>query len=356
MPCVTASPAAQPAAAPALSASAVPLADAPAVAAARVRALLPPPPRPGPSRRVQRWGLIGLLLAAGLATVMIDGRAGFPGGAFAWLVPFTWLGVIVVLSATHAHPPRRADWLRGFGCMTVLASVFALFLLALLSAVVSPYLSGRSDSRSGALWVVGTLLTLVVGGLLARATHASGHAPPDRQPRLKGAADLIEALADDVAPGKPAAGFIDVGGHEQPSKLVRSGKSATGWEVSLYRDEWLRLRLPLRDGNRLRVSLVDRVKQRAGRWKRGRSGKSKWKTGRADWLSTLELQLVVNPAVYRVKPAEGGDAVQLTQRPGGGPMLSLAKPVAARAFDPEDVLRSVAALYGRLERLGSRSV
>lgn len=342
----------QPAAAAQASLTAVTLAYPPAVAAARVRRLVPPPAKPGPSRRVQRWGLIAVLLAAGATACQIDARAGFPVGAFAWLVPFTWLGVVAALSATHKNPPRRADWLRGFGCGTVLAAVGAAVALWILWAVVTPYVKGAPPSREGSTFVIGTLLVLAVGGLLAKATHAGTEQRADRLARLNGAADLLEALADDAAPGKPVSGFVDVGGHEQPAKLVRSGTSATGWKVSLYRDEWLRLRFALRDGNRLRLSLVDRVKARAGRWKKGRSGKQKWKDGRSDWLSTLELQLVVNPAVYRVKPAGDGDAVQVGQRAGGGAVLTLAQSVASASFDPGAVLRAVAALYRRLERLG----
>ncbi len=293
-----------------------------------------------------RFGVVALLLLGGALCLALERSAGYPGGAFAWLVPFTWLGALVVLDVTHPRALRRADWLRSFGCLTVLVGVTLLFLLALLTAIALRYTRGQS--RSWAAWIVGTLLVVALSALLGRARRASPAAPQsDQRARLQAAAELIEALADDAAQ-KPASGYVDLTGHEQPSKLLRSGTSPSGWKISLYRDEWLRLRLVLRDGNRLRVALVDRVKVRAGRFKRGRSGKSKWKSGRSDWLSTLELQLVVNPAVYAL------EADATTARPG---VLTHAQPCAARAFDPTEALRAVAALYGRLERLpaGSRS-
>lgn len=341
---------------PQTSATAIALAHAPLATAAFLRALVPPSPPPAGQRRLWRWGSIAVLVAASWLCVALDRWAGFPGAAFAWLVPFTWLGVITVFSVLHPLPPRRADWLRGFGCLTVLATLLGVFVLWLLGAIVRTYVVGASGSHSWGLWMFGTLVVLIVGALVARATHAAPHTPKaDQATRLRAAAELVEALADDAVAGKPTSGFIDVGGHEQPSKLVRSGTSASGWKVSLYRDEWLRLRLILRDGNRLRISLVDRVKARAGRWKKGRSGKSKWKEGRSQWLSTLELQLVVNPTAYRVKAASSkAEAAQASARPGAGQVLTLAQPSPSKSFDPADVLRAVAALYGRLERLEPR--
>ncbi len=338
---------------PTVSATAIALAHTPLAAAALLRALVPPPAPPQGQRRLLRFGLIALLLGAGWLCVALDRRAGFPGGAFTWLVPFAWLGVVTVFGVLHPRPERRADWLRGFGCLTVLAAAFGLFVLWVLGALVRPYIRSTTDARSWGLWLFGTLVALALGALVARVTHAAPHTPKaDQATRLKAAADLVEALADDAVSGKPASGFVDVGGHEQPSKLVRSGTSATGWKISLYRDEWLRLRLILRDGNRLRISLVDRVKARAGRWKKGRSGKSKWKQGRSDWLSTLELQLVVNPEAYRVKAASSSaDAARAGARPGGGQVLTLAQPCPSKSFDPADTLRALATLYGRLERI-----
>lgn len=350
MPRTTTAPATAPAK---TSPTAIALAHTPLATAAFLRALVPPEGPPQGRRRLLRWGSIALLVAASWVCVALERGAGFPGGAFTWLVPFAWLGVVSVFGVLHPRPARRADWLRGFGCMTVLATACGLFVLWVLGALVRPYVRGTTDSRSWGLWLFGTLVVLALGALVARVTHAAPHTPKaDQATRLKAAADLVEALADDAVSGKPASGFIDVGGYEQSSKLVRSGTSATGWKISLYRDEWLRLRLILRDGNRLRISLVDRVKARAGRWKKGRSGKSKWKEGRSQWLSTLELQLVVSPALYRVKAGSSGtDAARAGARPGGDQVLTLAQPCPSKSFDPTDVLRAVATLYGRLERL-----
>lgn len=328
------------------------------VIAAMLRAMIPPPPPPQRNRRVSRWLPIVFVLAAGAVALAIDADLGFPRGAFAWLVPFSWLGVVVVMNATHPRPRRLAGWLkqRALGCVIAIAAGAAVVaFLVLYGAIVKPYADGDPDGRSWGLWVFGSLVTLVIGWIYGRLTHAQADARGDQAARLRAAVDVAEALADDAVPGKPASGWIDVSGHEQASKLVREGTTATGWKVSLYRDEWLRLRLALRDGNRVRVSAVDRVKVRAGKWKRTSRGKQKWKSGRSDWISTLELQLVVNPEAYRVKaeaPPAGGPSPAVRQAAAGAPAaLTLVHPITPTSFDAAQALGAVAGLYGRLERL-----
>jgi hypothetical protein len=350
-------PSATPAAPAGPGEHAVTFAHPPAVIAALLRAMVPPPAPPAGRRRLVRWTLVTLVLAAGGAALALDDRLDFPRGAFAWLVPFAWLGVIAVLNATHPRPPALAGWLRSVGCLIGLG--LALVVAAFLAYVVlvQPFTGGGREGRSWGLFIFGSLVTIVLGLIIARVLHAGGDLKSDVVARLRAAADVAEALSDDAASGKPASGWIDVSGHEQPAKRLREGTAASGVKVTLYRDEWLRLRLALRDGNRLRLSAVDRVKVRAGRWKRGTSGKQKWKSGRSDWLSTVELQLVVNPAAYRVKDGAPAGAprpsVKAGTAPGAGPALSLVHSTSPKAFDPAEVLRVVAGLYARLERVAA---
>lgn len=341
-------PSPQPARPAGPDASALTFAHPPDVIAALLRAMVPPPPPPAPRRKLTRFLLVAAVLGAGAGALALDNALDFPRAAFSWLVPFTWLGVIAALDATHPRPPAPPGWPRGAGCLMALAAAGVIAVCLLL---VPPFARGE---HSWGLWVFGSLVTIGLGFAVARLRRSGNARKSDEVARLRAAADLIEALADDAVAGKPASGWIDSSGPEQPGKRLREGKAASGVKVSLYRDEWLRLRLALRDGNRLRLSAVDRVKVRAGRFKRGRSGKQKWKAGRSDWLSTVELQLVVNPAAYQVKSAAPAGAPRAALKagaaPGAPPTLTLVHSTSPKAFDPARVLGVVAGLYARLER------
>ena len=72
--------------------------------------------------------------------------------------------------------------------------------------------------------------------------------------------------------------------------------------INYYRDEWLKMKMMLYDGNVMRVSALERVKARMGRWKRGSSGKRKWKSGTAASRNELRLALTVNHDAYEILP------------------------------------------------------
>lgn len=335
-------------------AQAVTLAHPAPVVAALLRGLVPPEPPPVGRRRRVRWLCVALLLGAGAAALALDEALDFPRGAFGWLVPYSWLGVIAVFDALHPRPRARPPWLKGLGCMLVFfGAVLAVLGTFAYALFLQPLGGGSREGRSWGLWIAGSVMAIVVGLAFARLRHSGDASQSDAAARLRAAADVIEALCDDAVATKPVSGWVDVSGHAQPAKLVRSGTAASGVEVALYRDEWLRLRLALRDGNRLRLAAVDRVKVRAGRWKRGRGGKQKWKSGRSDWLSTVELQLVVNPAAYRVKdePPAGAARATLKTGTGGAPTLTLVHSAHPATFEAAEMLRAVAGLYAQLERV-----
>jgi hypothetical protein len=344
--------AAGPAAGPAPGGEAFALAFAhpPHVIAATLRRALAPPADPSRPRRLVRWLLVPALLGLGVFSLQLDRWLDFPHGAFGWLVPFAWLGVFLVMHATRPRAPTYPRWARNrpklAGCL-----VLGLLFFPVVGCWRS-FSSATRDSRSLGSWVFVTLVVLFAAWLHDRLWRG-GQAQTELA-RLQAAADVVEALADDAAPGKPASGWLDLSGAQQERKKVRSGTTATGAAVSVYADEWLRLRLALRDGNRLRVSAADRVKARDGRWKRSSySNKNKWKPGRTDTLSSVEIQLGVNPAAYRVKPEGEPAAARVTQGKDGAPALALALSASAAGFDPAEVVRGVAALYGRLERIAA---
>lgn len=114
---------------------------------------------------------------------------------------------------------------------------------------------------------------------------------------------LFETLKDDVSPKRTLLGWLDLTGAEQKEKKVRSKQSPSGRPVSYYRDEWLRLKGRLYDGNVLRLSLVEARKVREGYSKRGQiSGKMKWKPGSSQSRYQLQLSISASPDVYQVRP------------------------------------------------------
>jgi len=93
---------------------------------------------------------------------------------------------------------------------------------------------------------------------LAR-NHPSGQA---FGPKFDAACTIFETIKDDIAPGRTLMGWLDLTGAQQPGKVVREGISASGAPVKAYRDEWLRIKMPLYDGNVMRVSGLERVRAR----------------------------------------------------------------------------------------------
>jgi len=209
-----------------------------------------------------------------------------------------------------------------------------------------------ADARAYSLptWVAASAAALLAAFLVS----ASGAAPKTPAlesvlPKLQMAKDVLEALRDDVAPGKRVSGWLDLTGPDQQGKLVRSAKAANGAQVDLLRDEWWRLRVPLRDGNELRVSAVERVKARRQFSKRNARGKSKLKPGRSQSLRTLEVRLAVNSAVYRLEPAReavkiGGLSVPMATVADG----AVSVVVPADAPETREVLGVLASLYRQL--------
>lgn len=305
-----------------------------------------PPDLRAPMRRTRRFVTLGLL-GLSLAACALDLGLSFPRTAFSLLTPFCWLGILLAYLWTRPPVPRSLG--RRLGC------VVALLLLGGLAWMAArPFLLADVSDGVWIFWPLGTLAVLVLAKVLGQAP-----APP-RAPsveavreRLGVAAGIVEGLRDDVAPGKRLSGWLDLTGWDQESKRLKSEKNPAGAQVELLRDEWLRLRAPLRDGNELRLSCVDRVKVKRALWRRNARGKYKQKPQRQQVLPSLELNLRANGALYRTRPAasEGLRVGKLTVAPPVVAAESVSAVVRADTLSSNDTLGVVLSLYRQLEPL-----
>jgi len=119
--------------------------------------------------------------------------------------------------------------------------------------------------------------------------------------RFDEARQVFEKLQDDLPRHAPLLGLVDLTGlHEE--KIAQRAQGANGAPLVSYRDEWLRLKLKLWDGNIVRVSAVEAVRQKQGFWKRGSSGKQKWKRGSSSAQHRLKVSVVVNKSAFAIRP------------------------------------------------------
>jgi hypothetical protein len=126
--------------------------------------------------------------------------------------------------------------------------------------------------------------------------------------------------------------------------------------VAFYRDEWLRLKMPLYDGNVLRLSVVERVKAKLGQWKRGRvSGKRKWKPGGTVWdRNELRVAVAVNPEAYEVLPIQRGQVGRFTVEAAQTAAGRVAfKADTGGAIETEDILGVLRFAYEHLKPRGT---
>ncbi len=94
---------------------------------------------------------------------------------------------------------------------------------------------------------------------------------------------VLEAVSQDVAPGRNMIIKIDVRGKTCKSKMISQKYDSPGWfsypKVSIwnYRDYWFSCRAPLVDGSNLFITVNDAIRERKRTYK-GISGKVKTKT------------------------------------------------------------------------------
>lgn len=193
-------------------------------------------------------------------------------------------------------------------------------------------------------------LGLVLALVVALSSGGGPGAGLTLKDRAEDCRSLLLALEGDLAAGKPVSGWLDLTGPGQPAKVVRSGHSRSGVPVHLYRDEWCRLKLTLRDGNVVRVSAVERRKTKDPVRKRRRT-----KPGSSTAIHTVEVRLGVNPSIYQLRAPETAagtpfGSLTLVRLQAADGTLHAAATVSRGGLPPKDVLHLLDHLYRHLER------
>ena len=169
---------------------------------------------------------------------------------------------------------------------------------------------------------------------------------------------IIHTLRDDLKPGAPLLGHLDLTGYKQEDKVTRETTDTMNRTTQHFRDEWLSLKAKLYDGNVLRVSAVQRAKIRKAYWKHSsvsRKLKSKPEKFKGS-LNELKVRIVVNPEVYTIAPnnqvAPGKSIGQYTiaQVNTEGGMINLTAHAPSSEVEPESILNVLRHTYGLLQR------
>jgi hypothetical protein len=224
------------------------------------------------------------------------------------------------------------------------------WLVALLLPVGLPFVC--ADVTLGYNICTFSLVALVlwgaalVGFIVLRRSRPIGQ---ECGPGVDSARTIFETLKDDLSPKSTLVGWLDLTGTQQASKIARQHTSTSGMPIAYYRDEWLRMKMPLYDGNVLRVTAIERAKARLGKWKTGRiSHKRKWKPGGTVWARReLRVAVTVNRDVYEtvlpIQPASqvGRYVVGTSQNDEGSIVLTATSDQSVSGGDILQVLRFV---------------
>ena len=164
---------------------------------------------------------------------------------------------------------RSRSQLMKSGC----AGIFLLFIALILV--------GNADLDENVKSVlVATTLFLCVGSFLLRWFLGSFDLHNNLRDFIL---PVLEAVSQDVAPGRNMIIKIDVRGKTCKSKMISQKYDSPGWfsypKVSIwnYRDYWFSCRAPLVDGSNLFITVNDAIRERK-RTYTGSSGKIKSKT------------------------------------------------------------------------------
>ena len=175
-------------------------------------------------------------------------------------------------------------------------------------------------------------------------------------PGYQSVRQIIHTLRDDLKPGAPLLGHLDLTGYKQKDKIARETTDTLNRVTQHYLDEWLSLKAKLYDGNVLRVSAVQRAKIRKPYWKRG-SRKTKLKPEKFKGsLHELKVRIVVNPEAYTIAPDKRvatGKAIgqyTISQVDTEGGMINLTAHASSDDIQPESILNVLHHTYGLLQR------
>jgi hypothetical protein len=189
-----------------------------------------------------------------------------------------------------------------------------------------------------------------VGTILLKRSQPTGQ---QFGPRFDAARVIFQTIKDDLSPKRTLMGWLDLTG-AQPGKVIRQNTSSSGMPINYYRDEWLKMKMMLYDGNVMRVSVLERVKARMGRWKRNRRGKSKWKAGGSASRNELRVAITVNREAYDVLPLRTNQVSKFlveTRESGDGRIVLDA--LTDAAINAQDILQVLRFAYDHLKPRGT---
>jgi hypothetical protein len=252
--------------------------------------------------RGQRIWIVPLLLLAGLPFVYLDAIVGYNYLTFSLVAFVVWGAAVVSFvlfmrdrslsfkTDLDRRPPRS-----GSCFITAFLIVFVSIWVIGLGGTILSLLATISPALPATLIV---LVAAIVSAIMLKRSQPTG-----KQFGLKFdlARAVFETIKDDISSKRTLIGWLDLTG-PQPGKVVRQNTSSSGMPIHYYRDEWLKMKMVLYDGNVLRVSALERIKARMGRWKR----KGRWKPGSSASRHELRVAVTVNREAYEVLPPRAG--------------------------------------------------
>jgi hypothetical protein len=233
------------------------------------------------------------LLALGFSGFVLDSLLEFQSFVVGYAGLVCWAAALVL---NRSIARQRAALLANSGPRSKIAlpatflSLVALVFLLVFIAQAAPE---AAVFPAAAL----TLLLALLVGERSRRTRLGGLSPFDS--RFDEARRIFAVLKDDLPRKYPLLGWLDLTGLSE-TKAARETLSDAGAPITFYRDEWLRLKLKLKDGNVLRLSAVESVRKKKGFMKRGRR-RSKWKPGQTTAGHQLRISVLVNRERHQIR-------------------------------------------------------
>jgi hypothetical protein len=297
--------------------------------------------------RGQRIWIVPLLLLGGLPFVYFDWLLGYNFFTFSLVALVLWGAAILsfillmrnrsVMTAT-----LQADkGFRGYCGWIVLVVFLSFFCL--------PFVGGIAIIHPALLATIIAPIAALVGVIVLKRSQPSGQ---EFGPRFDAARAIFQTIKDDLSPKRTLMGWLDLTG-AQPGKVIRQNTSSSGMPINYYRDEWLKMKMMLYDGNVMRVSVLERVKARMGRWKRNRRGKSKWKAGGSASRNELRVAITVNRDAYDVLPLRTNQVSKfLVEARESGDGRIVLDALTDAAVSAQDILQVLRFAYGHLKPRG----
>jgi hypothetical protein len=239
-------------------------------------------------------GVVFALIVLGWVGFLFDFAAGFDSFVFGYFGLICWASALMLRRSVE----RRREHLLAGGVRARRWLVIPAFVQLTVATVVG-VVAVLNDAPVVLLVSTGVIafaLATLTWERAARAKLASG-SPFDS--RFDEARQVFAALKDDLPRKYPLLGWLDLTGLSEP-KLLRRDRAAGGAPLVFYRDEWLRLKLKLWDGNILRISAIESIRKKEGFWKRG-SRKSKWKPGATSARHQLKISVVVDARTHVIR-------------------------------------------------------